>query len=124
MKVVVPYWRQRVSPVLDTAENFLITDIRDSQIAKQSSINLSGRSLVEKIDYLKDQNTTIILCGALSEYCNNMISTKGIKVFPWLCGNINNIIEAFINDGLNEPNLMMPGCRGRFQRRRRHRRGL
>ena len=116
MKVALPYWQDRISPVLDTAENFLLADIGTGVQVGSERINLSGKSYSEKARFLKDRGVRSLLCGAVSEYCRAMFLSGGIEVVPWLRGRIDCVIDAYINSGLNDTNFTMPGCCG--QRRR------
>ena len=112
MKVALPYWHKRISPVLDSSNNFLIVDIEDSNQMGELRVNLDGKSTFDKVRVLKDQGVVLILCGAISEHCRCTFVSNGIEVIPWLKGDISYVIGAFIKGRLNEPGLLMPGCRG------------
>ncbi len=118
MKVALPYWQERISPVLDTAENFLITDIGTDNQTESERINLAGKSYSERAQFLKKQGVSLLLCGAASEHCHGIFVSNGIKVIPWLRGSVDCVIEGFIKSNLHEPTFMMPGYRGCRGRRR------
>lgn len=118
MKVALPYWQNRISPVLDTADNFLITDIGTDNRIESERINLTGKSYSERVQFLKKQGVTLLLCGAVSEYCHGVFVSNGIEVIPWLRGSVDCVIEGFIKSSLHEPTFMMPGYHGCHRRRR------
>jgi len=122
LRVAIPYWGNRISPVLDTAENFLFVDIQNGKCVKKDEISFSGKSHFEKVDYLKKHSVNWLLCGAISDYYYNLFSAKRIKIIPWLRGDIDHVLEAFLCNNLFEPGFVMPGCKG-FGRRRRRLRG-
>ena len=124
MKVAIPYWNNRISPVLDTAENFKMVDVEKGKPVKDEFINLGEKSLSDKAEYFKKRHISIILCGAVSEYFHNLILARGIKVVPWLTGDIESVLEAFICNNPFEPGFIMPGCKGCRRRRHRRRRGF
>ncbi len=124
MKITVPYWYNRISPVLDTAENFLIVDVQNGRRIKDVNINLGEKSLSDRVEYFKRQHVNFLLCGALSDYYHRLILAKGIKVIPWLTGDIDGILEAFICNNSFEPGFIMPGCKGNGRRRRKRGRGF
>jgi predicted Fe-Mo cluster-binding NifX family protein len=117
LKVALPYWQERISPVLDTADNFLIANIGSDDQIESERINLSGKSYSERVQFLKKQGVTLLLCGAVSEYCHGVFVSNGIEVIPWLRGNVDCVIEGFIKSSLHEPTFIMPGYRGRRRRR-------
>jgi predicted Fe-Mo cluster-binding NifX family protein len=118
LKVALPYWQDRISPVLDTADNFIIADIRSDNRIESERINLAGKSYSERVQFLKNQGVTLLLCGAVSEYCQEVFISKGIEVIPWLRGSVDCIMEGFLKSNLNEPTFNMPGYRGCRRRRR------
>lgn len=124
MRVAIPYWENRISPVLDTAENFLFVDIQNGKRIKNTRINLSNKSPSEKVEYCRRHGVNWLLCGAVSDYYYNLISAKGIKIIPWLRGNIDHILEAFVCNSLYEPGFIMPGCKGWGHRKRYRKRGF
>ncbi len=77
MKITVPYWYNRISPVLDTAENFLIVDVQNGRRIKDVNINLGEKSLSDKAEYFKKRRINVILCGEVSEYFHNLILARG-----------------------------------------------
>ena len=118
MKVALPYWQDRISPVLDTADNFLLADVEGGIPGRSERINLSGRSYSEKAEFLKRRGVNLLLCGAVSEYCQGIFFSNGIEVIPWLRGKVDCVIEAFIKRNLSEATFRMPGHCGQRHRRR------
>lgn len=122
MRVAIPYWENRISPVMDTAENFLFVDIQNGKRVKDTRKNLGEKSPFEKVEHFKKHSVNWLLCGAISDYYYNLFSAKRIKIIPWLRGDIDHVLEAFVCNNLFEPGFIMPGCKG-FGRRMRRRRG-
>lgn len=124
MRVAVPFWHERVSPVLDTAGNFLVVDIRNGSVADALRVNLADSSFSDRIEYLKRSGCSTLLCGAVSENCLRIVAAKGLTVVPWLRGNVEQIINAFVADGLGGIEFTMPGCGRHGRQRRRGRRRI
>ena len=118
MKVALPFWQDRISPVLDTADNFLIADIRHDNRIESERINLAGKSYSERVQFLKKQGVALLICGAVSEYCHGIFVSNGIEVIPWLRGRVDCVLEGFIKSSLHEPTFIMPGYRGCRRRRK------
>lgn len=119
MKVAISHWQNRISPVLDASENFLIVEISDHQPVESNHVSLSNQSPVERVQYLKTSGCTVLLCGAASGWCRQQYFTHGIEVISWLRGNVDRILRAFLDGSLQQDEHIMPGC-GRRGRRQRH----
>jgi predicted Fe-Mo cluster-binding NifX family protein len=119
LKVALPYWQDRISPVLDTADNFLIVDVEADRHKEGERINLSGKSYSERARYLKKHGVKLLLCGAASEYCQELYVSGGIDIIPWLRGRCDSLIEAFRSSSLQDRMFIMPGHDGCRRRRRR-----
>ena len=58
----------------------------------------------------------VLMCGAISWPLENALSSMGVKVIACICGPVEAVIKAYINDKLGEPQFIMPGCLDRQQR--------
>lgn len=117
MRVAIPIWGDRVSPVLDVAREIAIIDLDQGQETDRSTVAIYGNSLSDRIACLKENNINCLLCGAVSNVFLNYLSANGIEVYPWLVGRADDVLQAFIQGRLSEPRYMMPGCYGRRRRR-------
>ena len=121
IKIAIPIWNRRISPVMDTASKLLIFSIDNEQqeifreIVTIPQSNISGR-----IKYFLNQGITILICGAISHHFEQSLKASGIEVKPFLGGNVDDIIAAYTNGMLQSDNFMLPGC-GRGYRRGRGR---
>ncbi|MCP4634570.1 MAG: hypothetical protein GY855_16705 [candidate division Zixibacteria bacterium] len=121
MKVAVPNWNNWISPVLDEAGNFTVVELDNSVQINREEINLEDKSPLERIQILKALGVNLILCGAVSNDYLRMISSNAIKTIPWLRGDIQQILEAFISNGLGQERFRMPGRGQRMWRCRKNR---
>ena len=120
MKVAVPAWNDRVSPVFDTARLLLLVEFEDGIEVARAEKAIGRIPLPRRAAALAELNVDVLLCGAVSRPFSAMLSGAGIKVVPFVTGGINEVLNAFVEGRLSAPRLCMPGCRGR---RRRFRRG-
>ena len=123
MKAAIPYWQNRISPVLDTAENFLIVDIRDGRYIKEGTVYLGETPPIERAKTLKAKGVTILICGAVSDYFAAILANNKIEIVPWIRGDIDEILTAAAVDNLGKTEHFMPGCRNRCGNRHRFRGG-
>jgi len=129
MRIAVTIWNNRISPVFDVAQNLLMVDLDDGKETVRRNLSLAGMPPPLKIEVLKKSNVEMVLCGAISESFLRLLTTSGIRVEPWISGNIEEIIQAVIQNKLSNPCYCMPGCyrfrcRGKQNRSGRRNRGM
>jgi len=128
MRIAVTIWNNRISPVFDVAQNLLMINLDSGEETARHNISLAGLSPPLKVETLKKNNVEVVLCGAISESYLRLLTTSGIRVEPWISGNIEEVIQAVLQNRLSDPCYRMPGCyrfrgRGMHHRDRRHNRG-
>jgi predicted Fe-Mo cluster-binding NifX family protein len=122
MKIAIPHWQARVSPVCDEARHFLVVDLTDDQESGRSQFEttLSGADLVGRATQLLDLGVTTVICGAISKGLETMLQGVGIEVIAQVCGNVEDVFQAFRTGTLGQDRFALPGC---ARRRRRQRTG-
>ena len=126
MRVAIPTWEGRVSPVFDVARRLILVDVESGQevARKEEPIDESGPAA--RTRHLAGLGVDVLVCGAISGSLAGMLTANGMKVVPWICGEVENVFQAFLRGRLSDPSFSMPGCcgrRGRGARRRRRGRG-
>ena len=62
---------------------------------------------------LAQQGVSILVCGAISRPLHEMIILNGIQVIPFIAGDLDEVIGAWLSDALDNDRFAMPGCCGR-----------
>jgi predicted Fe-Mo cluster-binding NifX family protein len=110
MRIAMPVWSDRISPVLDVARELVLVDIKRKQVMDRKILAIDGNRFSEIAYMLNRNNVDIVLCGALSDVLFNTLRRRGIRVQCWLTGEIDDILDAFISGRLRDPRYRMPGC--------------
>ena len=133
MKIAIPTWNGRVSPVFDTASRLLVVEIGKESEGARFETDISEYFLPSKSMRLTGLGIDTLICGAISRPLAYMITTAGIKLIPWISGQVEEIVQAFLTNTLFDPRFIMPGCAGDWgkgpggkhgQGRERRRRGI
>ena len=122
MKVAIPHWQGRVSPVFDVAANVLIVEIDDGIEKGRQDVAFNDEQPAARAARLADTGANVLVCGAISWPLEMAVSAAGIAVIPQTCGEVERVLAGFIDGRLNQGAFLMPGCCGRrrgFGRRRR-----
>ena len=131
IKVAIPIWKERISPVMDSAGQLMVADFDNGHIVGENRVAIPQLHSVQIARFICDLGVDILICGAISQELETMLASSGVEVNPFFRGTIEEIIAAFCNGNLKEERYYLPGCRnsgrgrgrGRCQGRRGMRRG-
>ena len=112
MKIAVPVWEGRISPVLDTADRLMVFSIIGGIIDSRDEIFIGEKSLPEKARDIKHYSD-ILICGALSRPMESCLESFGVEVHGWVMGNAERLVEMYACGGVPGPEYYMPGCGNR-----------
>jgi predicted Fe-Mo cluster-binding NifX family protein len=104
---------ERVSPVFDVAKHLLLVDIENSTEIARHDKTIDETELVNRASYVAALGVKVLICGAISRPLKLILEAKGIDVIGQVCGNTQEIIQAFLKGSLNDQIFLMPGCRVR-----------
>jgi len=117
MKVALPVWNGRISPVFDTAQRFVVVEFEGGEEVSRDSLVIPGIHFYDKARRLKEEGVDVLICGAISNHAVSVVCANGIRVIPWVSGNADEVLDSFISGALMDGRFAMPGCRRRMGRR-------
>ncbi len=113
MKVAIPVWEGKVSPVLDTASRLLVLQVEDMREQSRFETYLDEQDLPRRCVRIKGLGVNLLICGAVSEHFNRMLVASGINVIPWISGSAEEVLNAYLQGNLSDGRFLMPGFKGR-----------
>ena len=124
MKVAVPDWQGRVSPVFDVAEQVLLIDLDDEKDGSRHTESLGSTTPHDRAKQLAALGVDLLVCGAISWPLEALLTAGGIRVIPLVCGQVDEVVQALRDGEIEEERFAMPGCcRKRQHARHRRQRG-
>lgn len=109
VKVAIPIFKSRVSPVFDTCAHLLVIDFHQGKEIQRQEIYLDRLSLTEREPILKKLDVTTFICGGISETLHNMLKASGKRLIIGIAGEVDKVLAAFLDDRLDEAQFQMPG---------------
>ncbi|MCE5228457.1 NifB/NifX family molybdenum-iron cluster-binding protein [bacterium] len=109
MKVAIPIWQDRVSPVFDSSRRLLVVDVVDRKTSARKEIEIGGEA-PERIRRLDEASVELLICGAISEPLAKQVLAAGIRVIPFIAGEVDKILRAYMEARLPSAEFLMPGC--------------
>lgn len=115
MRVAIPQWEGRISPVFDVATNLLLVDVEDGQEVRREERRLLRTDLVARAGEFVRLGAGTLICGAISAPLEARLAAAGVRVVPFTCGKVNEVLKAYLRGELAEQAFRMPGCCHRWQ---------
>jgi predicted Fe-Mo cluster-binding NifX family protein len=122
MKIAIPIWQSRVSPVFDVAGHFFVVELVDGVETARTEVSALADDPAERTSLLVGLGVETLICGAISETLEMMLLGSGVTVIPRVCGDTEKVLRAYCNGTLDDDRYALPGC-GMCQGRRRRRQG-
>ncbi|MBI4200025.1 MAG: NifB/NifX family molybdenum-iron cluster-binding protein [Chloroflexi bacterium] len=120
MRLAIPVWDKRVSPVFDSAGQLLLVDIENGGERSWRWEAIAESVPIRRARRMVELGVNVLICGGISRPLAALLGASGIRVIPWRAGPVEEVLEAYRTGRLDEARWRMPGCGGG---RRRHRRG-
>ena len=112
-----------VSPLFDVSDRLDLIEIIHNKPVRRALITLKQREPFLRTREMAGMGIDVLICGAVSYPFETAITSTGIRILGFVCGELNAVIDAFIQNGSLDRRFDMPGyCRPRQYHRYRHRR--
>lgn len=110
MKVAIPCWQVRVSPVLDVASKALLVTLDRGRETTRQEVSVEGTGSLHRAQHILRLGADTVICGAVSRSLELALHSVGIEVIAHICGQVDDVLAAFIDKRLDEDAYLMPGC--------------
>ena len=112
MRVAIPVWQGRVSPVFDVATQVLIVDLDEGGEVGRRHESLAQMGIEQRSEWLAHLGVEQAICCAVSHGLEMLLRAHGIGVVARICGDVNDVLQAYREGSLESERFAMPGCRG------------
>jgi predicted Fe-Mo cluster-binding NifX family protein len=123
VRIGLTVWENRISPLFDSARMLLVVEIEKGVVVNKRYAPLDSEPLFSRITALSKLGVRVLLCGAVSEFFANTIEAQGIRIIPFITGDVDRVLSAYLTGQLPMGSFQMPGCSARRRRRFRGGRG-
>jgi predicted Fe-Mo cluster-binding NifX family protein len=123
VRIAVPDWKGRVSPVFDVARQLLTVDLDGTRELRRNTESLAQTLPPLRADELVRRGVAVLLCGGISVPLLRMLEARGIRVIPGVSGDVEQVLRGYLAGRLADRSFAMPGWLGPGGRRRRGGRG-
>jgi predicted Fe-Mo cluster-binding NifX family protein len=116
MRLALATWKGRVSPVLDASRQVLLLEVNDGKVVSRQEHEIGSEEPFARAARLAELGVEALICGAVSRPLAEMIAARGVRLVPFVAGEAEQVVAAYLAGNLPSPGLAMPGCCGRRMR--------
>ena len=110
MRVAMAVWNGRVSPVFDVAQHLAVYEVGEGAAGEPASAALTSADPAARAAEVAGLGIDALICGAVSRPLASMLLARGVEVIPFIAGDTDEVLQAFLAGQLPNPRLCMPGC--------------
>jgi predicted Fe-Mo cluster-binding NifX family protein len=110
MKAAFAYWDKRIAPVFDTARLIYVVESESGKIINEVAMTLTDDQPAQRALGLAEIGVKELVCGAVSLGQQALLTAYGIRVFPFISGDLRKVIQAWLDGKLERNIFAMPGC--------------
>jgi predicted Fe-Mo cluster-binding NifX family protein len=109
MKIAIPVWEDKVSPVLDAASRLLIVEVVDQKEASRFETFFDEQDLSRRCVRISRLGVDTLICGAISRGFSKILEASGIHIVQGISGHPEDVLNAYIKGNLFRSEFFMPG---------------
>jgi predicted Fe-Mo cluster-binding NifX family protein len=115
MKAAFAKWNNRIAPLFDTTGQVCIVQKEVSGQTFRSLMYFRKDLPIHKALRLVEWEVGTLICGAISRPLKKVLTAHGILVIDYVAGDVNEVIEAWLQGNIDDTVFCMPGRRERKQ---------
>lgn len=111
VRIGIPVWGKRVSPVLDASGELLVVEFSDKGRTDIGAVPLGGWGMMRRARLIGELGLDVLICGAISGRLAGLLGRTGVRVMAWVSGDVDEVLQAFSRGELASDRFAMPGRR-------------
>ncbi len=96
LRIAIPVWHGRVSPVFDEAKSLQVVIVDRGRIVRRELYPLDS-GMMARIRYLQALKVDVLVCGAVTRELSFLLKAAGVRVVSQISGPAAGAVEAYID---------------------------
>ena len=109
VRIAIPIFQKRIAPVLDNCSRLTVIETIRAREVERRELFLDEFSLVDRFRLIHKAGIDVIICSGVSEVLHRMLESTEIKLICGIIGDVDRVLKAFLNNGLDHSSFHMPG---------------
>jgi len=112
-KIAIPIFGARIAPRFDCAPWLLLVTIENGRVVDRVEVSWRDCSTWQRIEHIQGAGAHTLVCGAIDGNSARLLAHQRIQLIPWVAGEVEQVLEAFLKGRLEAGTTFLPPCRGR-----------
>ena len=95
----------------------LVAEVKRGKVTGKTYETLCPESPYTQAARLSELEIRLLICGAISLEFASAIEMCGIRIIPFIAGDVHQVLDAYQRGTLLRPSFRMPGCGMRHRNR-------
>jgi len=117
MRLAVPEYQGRIAPVFDCCKRLMIVLQLPTEDELLQNDNWAALPRESRSARLKELQVELLVCGGISCWMEDQVRRYGIRMIPWVAGDVWEVLAALREGRISDPQYAMPGRAGCMGRR-------
>ncbi len=100
MKVAIVRFGDTVAPVFEYAATISIFTVHRRRVVDRTDFALQSREPLDRVRLLRAQAVEPLICGGVQSFFEDMLVERGVQVFSWVSGHVDDLLEQFVSGRL------------------------
>jgi predicted Fe-Mo cluster-binding NifX family protein len=109
MRIAVPVWGDKISPVLDTASRLQVFELVENTWLSELETFLEEKEISRRCSRIRNLKIDTIICGAISRTMSDILAAAGINIIAGIAGSYMEVLNAYQEGCLFCERFLMPG---------------
>ena len=109
MRLAIPICDSLVATVADFAQVLMLVDYENKVEIRRKVVDFHRQIVPARVSVLDDNGVNTLICGAISRPFATMVIHCGIELIPFISGNVEEVMNAYLAGDLANPRFFMPG---------------
>jgi predicted Fe-Mo cluster-binding NifX family protein/Pyruvate/2-oxoacid:ferredoxin oxidoreductase delta subunit len=96
MRVAVTKFGSTISPLFDSAQRLLVADVGSGGVRVLKEEAIGDLDLAQRMALLSELGVRALACGAINGFTHNALVERGIAVFPWISGEVEDLLGLLV----------------------------
>lgn len=105
-------WQDRISAVFDVTRQVHVVRVDGGRIVDEQRACLAGDLPLQKAQALAALAVDELVCGAISRPLHHAVEGYGIRVIPFVAGELGAVVAAWLTGPSGLAPFIMPGWQG------------
>lgn len=109
MTIALTVWGNRISPVFDSSKTLLVAKVCQGVVIKRTQTAFEPNVEKELGLILSRFRVDVLICGAITDVQSEFITKNGVRIVPFITGDVIEILDSYIRKPQRLNTYLMPG---------------